>query len=69
MKLITNWRKSWRMFSQQSLATAVAIQGTWLALSDDLKASVPAEWVTYITITVLVLGAIGRLIEQPKVSQ
>ena len=67
MKLISNWRQSWRMFSQQSLATALALQGAWLALGDDLKASIPAEWVQYITIGILVLGFIGRLIEQPKV--
>lgn len=69
MGLIPNWRRSWRMFSQQSLATALALQGAWLSIGDDLKASIPAEWVTYITMAILVLGFVGRLIKQPKVEQ
>jgi hypothetical protein len=69
MKLISNWRAAWRMFSQQAFMAAGALQGAWLFLDADQKASIPAEWVTYGTIAIVALGFIGRLIEQPKVTQ
>jgi len=30
-------------------------------------ASIPSDWVRFITIALLVLGVVGRLVEQPKV--
>lgn len=33
------------------------------------KASIPSEWVTYITIGIMVLGFVGRLVYQPKVNK
>lgn len=68
MKLIDNWRESWRMFSVQCFGLAIAIEGTWALLPDDMKESIPDSWVTAITIVVLVLGLIGRTVKQPKVS-
>lgn len=64
MRLIPGWRRCWRMFSQQSFAAAGALQGAWLYLDGDQKASIPAEWVTGLTIVILALGFVGRLIDQ-----
>lgn len=66
MKLISNWRKCWRMFSMWAYAAAGALQGAWLMLAPEQKASVPEQWVFYITIAIMVLGAVGRLVYQPK---
>lgn len=67
--LIPEWKKWPRMFSQWAFISAGALQGGWLLLSEVQRASIPAEWVQYLTITIVVLGFIGRLIPQPKVSQ
>lgn len=67
MRLIGNWRKSWRMFSMQSMVIAGAIQGAYLALPADMQETIPDNWMRGLTFVLLGLGAIGRLIEQPKV--
>lgn len=67
MKFIPNWRRSWRMFSVQAMALAAAIQGAWPSIPEDMKASIPAQWVHWITGALLVAGIVGRLVDQPKV--
>lgn len=69
VKLIDNWRKALRMFSVQAMVIAGAIQGAWVFIPPEMMASIPSEWVRVITIALLVLGVVGRLVEQPKVSQ
>lgn len=66
MKVIPNWRRAWRMFSVQAQAGAVAILGGYQALPDDLRAKLPPELVYGLTIAILVLGILGRLVDQPK---
>lgn len=67
MKLVDNWRNSWKWFSMQCMAAAGTIQATWMAIPDDMKAAVPAQWVSYATLAILALGGIGRLVSQtPK---
>lgn len=65
MRLIPNWRKAWRMFSVQAQAASFAILGTWQAMPDDLRSRVPEPVVFGIVGALLVLGIIGRLIDQP----
>lgn len=67
MKLIDNWRQCWRMFSVQAMTLATAIQGAWMFIPPQLQASIPPGWVKCITISLLVLGILGRLVDQPKV--
>jgi len=66
MKLISNWRKCWRMFSMWAYVAAGSLQGTWVMLAPEQKKTIPDEWVFYLTIAIMVLGAIGRLVYQPK---
>lgn len=67
MKLITNWRKAYKMLSVQAMALATAIQGTWAVLPDDMKTTIPPQAVQWITMGLLVFGIVGRLVAQPKV--
>ena len=67
IKFIPNVKQAWRMFSVQAMTLATAIQGAWLGAPEDLKASVPQAWVTYLTIALLACGVVGRLVHQPKV--
>ena len=69
MKLIPEARNWWRMFSQQAFIAAGALQGAWLMLAPEQKASVPEVYVTVLTICVVALGFLGRLIDQPSVNK
>ena len=66
MKLIPNWRKAWRMFSVQAQAGSVAILGAWQAMPEELRGKLPEPVVLGIVGALLVLGIVGRLIDQPK---
>ena len=67
MKLIDDWKQCWRWFSVQAMVLATAIQGAWMFIPPQLQASIPPGWVKTITISLLVLGILGRLVDQPKV--
>lgn len=69
MKLVSDWRRCWRMFSVQAMVLASAIQGAWEAMPVEMQAQLPQGFVHWLTIALLGFGIIGRLIEQPKVSQ
>lgn len=67
MKMIPDWRNSWRWASMHAMTLALALQGAWLTVPDDLRQVMPA-WGSYaVTIVLLLGGLIGRLVEQaPK---
>jgi len=64
MKLVENAKQAWRWFSVQAMALAVAIQGAWMFIPDDMKASIPKGVVEGVTIALLVLGVAGRVVKQ-----
>src|SRR5690606_27863590 len=68
MKLVPQWRKALRMFSVQAMVLTGAVQGAWVALPAEMKASVSDDWMRYTTIALMVAGVIGRLVVQPTVS-
>jgi hypothetical protein len=64
MRLVPEWKKLWRAFSVQAMALAAAIQASWAMIPDDMKASIPVDWVSYGTMALLVLGLFGRVVDQ-----
>lgn len=67
MKLVENAKQAWRWFSVQAMALAAALQGAWILVPDEMRASLPHGVVQWITIALLVLGVAGRLVVQaPK---
>ena len=64
MKLVPNARKAWRWISMQAMGVAVALQGAWVFIPDDLKSRVGDDTAAWITGALLVLGMIGRLVKQ-----
>ena len=66
MKLVENWRDSWRWLSMNCMLISASIQGAWLALPDDLKSSIPPFLVSGAALGILVLGMLGRLVDQTK---
>lgn len=63
-KLVPDWKQSWKWFSTQSMALAVAIQGAWMFIPEDMKESLPKDMVGYATMALLILGVAGRLVYQ-----
>lgn len=66
MKLVDDARKAWRWFSIQAMALAAAIQGAWMFIPDDMKASIPPNVVQTATLALLAFGIAGRLVKQDK---
>ena len=64
MKLIDNWRETLRAYSTWALGAVVAIPTIWLQVPDVLKALIPANGITKITVLVAVAGLIGRFVDQ-----
>ena len=64
MKLVKDAGKAWRWFSVQTMALQGAAGGAWLAVPDDMRASVPSEWLAACAVALTVLGIAGRLVDQ-----
>jgi len=62
--LIDNWKSCLKMYSVQMMTLALTVQGVWASMPDDMRASVPSGIISAITIGCLVLGVIGRLVQQ-----
>lgn len=67
MKLIPEARRAWRMFSVQANTLALSVLGAWQAMPEDLKAMLPPSLAYWCAMGLMVLGIVGRLIQQPKV--
>lgn len=64
MTLVENAKESWRWFSMQAMTLAVALQGTWISLPEDLKSKVPTNLVYWLTLSIVLAGIVGRLVKQ-----
>lgn len=64
MKLVPNAKQAWRWLSVQAMALQGAVAGAWLVVPDDMRASVPSEWLAACAVVLTVLGVAGRLIDQ-----
>ncbi len=69
MRLVEEWKKFYRMASVQCMSLAIAVQTTWELIPADLKANIPQKWVYGVTMSLLVFGIVGRLVQQPKVHE
>jgi hypothetical protein len=64
VKLVDDAKKAWKWFSVQAMTLAIAIQGAWEMIPDDMKAGIPPKLVTVVTVGLLALGIAGRLVKQ-----
>lgn len=60
-KLIDNWKEAWRWMSVNCMTGAAALQAAWLAMPDDLRASLPNHFMSITTMGLLFMGLFGRL--------
>jgi hypothetical protein len=64
MKLVDDAKQAWKWLSVQAMICAGALQGAWVFIPDDMRASIPHGVVQGVTIALLVLGVGGRLVKQ-----
>jgi hypothetical protein len=67
IELIPEWRRALRMLSVQANTINAAGLTAWATLGD-LRDKIPVEVVVAFAIAMLVLGTVGRLVKQRKVS-
>lgn len=68
MRLVENWHRLHRAFSVQAMALAAAVQGAWPSIPADLKAALPPNLVHWVSITLLVAGIVGRMVDQGSIT-
>lgn len=67
IKLVPDWKRSLRWFSVQVPAVNTAFLSTWALLPVKFQDAVPVPWVIGIAVALIVIGVVGRLIDQtPK---
>jgi hypothetical protein len=67
MKLVDNALEVWRHYSTGALLAVGAIQGVWAATPQAWIDELPkwvSSWMAYSTMTVALLGVIGKFIKQ-----
>ena len=63
-RLVPDARQGWRWISTRAMALNLAGLTTWLALPDDLKSTIPDQWVMFGAVVVTAAGLVGRFIDQ-----
>lgn len=66
MKLVADWREGWRWASMHAMAWSAAILLAYTSLPPSFIARVPEWAVNAIVAAVLVLGMVGRLVDQTQ---
>ncbi len=67
MNLIADWKAGWKLLSVQANSIGAAIAVTYASMYEQLKDTLPPQYMAGITAAVFVLGIVGRLVSQtPK---
>lgn len=66
IRIVHNWRNCYKWVSLHCMTFAGSISGTWLLIPDDLRQSIPQKWLAGITIALMILGVVGRFVNQTK---
>lgn len=67
IKLVADWRSSWRWLSVHALSLLAILPLVWLNLPADVKALIPSKYGVYVVLIVALGGIAGRLVDQtPK---
>jgi hypothetical protein len=69
MLLIDNAKQWYKMFSLQANALNMSFLGTWAILPPRFQDVLPIPVVIGIAVALLLLGTMGRLIQQPSVEK
>ena len=66
IQFVKGAKNAWRWFSVQAMSLAVAIQGAWVFVPEDLRSGMPPNAVQAVTAVLLILGVAGRLVKQKE---
>jgi hypothetical protein len=66
LEIVEDWKHAWKWISMWCMTIAMAIQGAWTFIPDDMKASIPHSIVEGATVALLGIGIVGRLTKQTK---
>jgi len=64
VKLVDDAKQAWKWFSVQAMALTALFLTAWGSMPDDLKAAIPQWVVALVAVAVLILGIVGRLVQQ-----
>lgn len=64
IQLVADWRSARKWLSVKCMALAGALKSTWLFVPDDMKTSVQPGLVGKVTVGLMLLGLLGRLLQQ-----
>ena len=66
LEFVDDAKQAWRWLSMQAMTAALAVQGAWAMLPDDMRTTIPAQYVQWLTFALLGLGIVGRLVKQQE---
>ena len=69
MTFIPNIKQAWKMFSIQAQAINAALLVSWQSLPATLQTVIPVQYLLVIAVILLVLGMVGRVIQQDAIKQ
>lgn len=67
MTLIPNIKQTWKMFSIQAQTINAALLVSWQSLPATFQTILPVQYLIIIAVALLLLGIVGRVIQQPSV--
>lgn len=67
MKLIDEWHRCYRLYSQQINAAGVALSTTYAVMYDQIRDVLPARYLAVLTGVAFAVGFVARIVKQePK---
>lgn len=69
MTLIPNIKQAWKMFSIQAQTINAALLVSWQNLPASFQTILPVPYLIIIAVALLLLGIVGRVIQQDNVSK
>lgn len=73
INLVEDWRRMWRWLSVQLMVAAgfaevfaLGLREGWEVIPQDLKAALPATWVSAVAVALTIAAIVGRVIKQGK---
>lgn len=64
LELRPDWKHAWRWISMNCMTLALSIQGSWLAIPQDMRDKLPNHVASIATAVLLVLGILGSFVKQ-----
>ncbi|MCU4601876.1 DUF7940 domain-containing protein [Acinetobacter ursingii] len=64
--IVSNWKNSWKWFSNIAFAMIVAVQAFYDALPPEVLSALPADTQQTLTAVLAILGILGRYINQSR---